>query len=291
MFKRWIKEPLLHFVLIGSALFAAFALLSARDDVPRDAIVVSAGKIEHLAALFSRTWQRPPTRPELEGLIDDFVREEAAYREGLAVGLDRDDTVIRRRIRQKLDFIAEDVADLLEPDEAALEAHLAANSDRFRVDPRLSFRHVYLDPEKRRDTLEADARELLARLDGDSSLDAFMLGDAILLEPAYGDVSTREITGLFGSQFTSSLAELEPGAWHGPIASGYGVHLVFIDERRGSRLPPLDEIRDKVARDWSNAHRLETTEQFYADMLKRYEIIVEWPEDAMPKDVARGVDP
>jgi len=291
MFKRWIKEPLLHFVLIGAALFAAFALLSARDDVPRDAIVVSAGKIDHLAALFQRTWQRPPTRSELEGLIDDFVREEAAYREGLAVGLDRDDTVIRRRIRQKLDFIAEDVADLIEPDEAALEAYLAANPERFRVDPRLWFRHVYLDPEKRRDTLEADVRELLARLEGDPSLDAFMLGDAILLEPAYGDVSTREIAGLFGSQFTSSLAELEPGAWHGPIASGYGVHLVFIDERRGGRQPPLDEIRAQVEREWANAHRLETTEQFYADLLKRYEIVIEWPEDAMPKEVARGDDP
>jgi hypothetical protein len=140
MFKRWIKEPLLHFVLIGAAIFAAFALPSARDDVPRDAIVVSAGKIDHLTALFECTWLRPPTRPELEGLIDDFVREEAAYREGLAVGLDRDDTVIRRRIRQKLDFIAEDLADLIEPDEAALEAYLAANPERFRVDPRLWLR-------------------------------------------------------------------------------------------------------------------------------------------------------
>ena len=136
--KRALKEPLLHFLLLGAALFAAFSVLSARGEMPGDAIVVSPGKVEHLAALFSRTWQRPPTREELDGLINDFVREEAAYREGMAAGLDRDDTIIRRRIRQKLEFVAEDLARQIEPSDEDLAAYLAAHPDDFRVDPRLS---------------------------------------------------------------------------------------------------------------------------------------------------------
>ncbi len=138
MLKRLFKEPLIHFILIGAALFVVFSLLPTRDEMPRDAIIVSAGKVEHLAALFARTWQRPPTRVELVGLIDDFTREEAAYREGLAVGLDRDDTIIRRRIRQKLEFIAEDIISEVEPSDEELGAYLAQHAEAFRIDPRLT---------------------------------------------------------------------------------------------------------------------------------------------------------
>jgi hypothetical protein len=272
-----MREPLLHFLLLGAALFVAFAFL--RDDgAPRQQqIVVSAGKIEHLAALFARTWQRPATPEELEGLINDFIREEAAYREGMALGLDRDDPIIRRRIRQKLDFIAEDLASQVEPTEADLMAYFEAHAADFRTAPRLSFRQVYVNPEQRRNGLEAHVRALLMALNSDAAIDVGELGDRIQLAPGYANVSPRDIAHLFGAQFATALMKLEPGTWQGPIPSGYGVHLVIVDERRDGRLPELDAVCDAVRREWENARRQERIEQFYRHLLKKYEIIVKRP--------------
>ena len=276
--KRIFKEPLVHFLLIGVVLFVAYSFLSARDETPRDAIIVSAGKIEHLEALYARTWQRPPTRTELEGLVNDYLREEVAYREGMAVGLDRDDTIIRRRIRQKLEFIAEDIASQIEPSDDELAAYLAANTDQFRVDPRLTFRQVYLNSDKRGNAVENDARELLVAFKGDPSIDTSTLGDRILLEHGYADVPLREVASLFGQQFATAVVDLEPGVWSGPIESGYGVHLVFVDRRIEARLPELDEVREQVRREWNNTRRVDMTETFYSNLLDRYEIVIEWPE-------------
>ena len=275
--QRLMREPLLHFLLLGAALFVAFSFL--RDDsAPRQAhIVVSAGKIEHLAALFARTWQRPATREELEGLINDFIREEVAYREGLALGLDRDDTIIRRRIRQKLDFIAEDLTSQVEPTEADLVAYLAAHPDNFRIAPRLSFRQVYVNPEQHRNGYDAHVRALVMALNRDASIDASGLGDRIQLEHGYANISTRDIARLFGAQFATALVALPPGTWQGPIPSGYGVHLVIVDEHHDGRLPPLDAVRDAVRREWENARRKERIEQFYRRLLEKYTIIVERP--------------
>ena len=274
---RALKEPLLHFLLLGAALFAAYSVLSARETT-RDAIVVSPGKVEHLAALFSRTWQRPPTREELEGLINDFVREEAAYREGMAVGLDRDDTIIRRRIRQKLEFVAENLARQIEPSDDNLAAYLAAHPDDFRIDPRLTFRHVYLHPDQRGETIDSDVRELLITLNGDPSIDASTLGDRILLEHGYADVSLRDVASLLGQQFAAAVNELDPGSWNGPVGSGYGVHLVIVDEYSKGRLPELSESRDQVRREWENAQRLAAIDSFYSNMLEKYEVFIELPE-------------
>jgi PPIC-type PPIASE domain len=275
--KRMMHEPLLHFLLLGAALFVAFGFL--RDDgVPHQKqIVVSAGKIEHLAALFARTWQRPATREELEGLINDFIREEAAYREGLALGLDRDDTIIRRRLRQKLDFIAEDLASQVEPTEADLTAYLVAHPEDFRTAPRLSFRQVYVNPEQRRHGLDSDVRALVMALNSDPSADAGGLGDRLQLEHGYANISTRDIARLFGAPFAEAIVALPPGTWQGPILSGYGVHLVIVDERHDGRLPERDAVRDAVRREWENARRQERMEQFYRHLLEKYTIIVERP--------------
>jgi PPIC-type PPIASE domain len=276
--KRMVREPLIHFLLIGAALFVVFAFLRDDGAPSRDQIVVSAGKIEHLATLFARTWQRSATREELEGLINDFIREEAAYREGLALGLARDDTIIRRRIRQKLDFIAEDLASQVEPTEADLLAYLAAHPDDFRTAPRLSFRQVYVNPEQHRNGLDADVRALVMALNSDPSTDAGELGDRIQLEHGYANISTRDIARLFGAPFAEAIVKLQPGTWQGPIPSGYGVHLVIVDEHHDGRLPQLDAVRDAVRREWENARRKERIEQFYRHLLEKYTIIVERPK-------------
>ncbi len=300
--RRLHREPLVHFLVLGAALVAASSFIPDRN-IPRDdEIVVSTGQIEHLAARFARTWQRPPTLEELEGLVDEYVREEAAYREGIAIGLDSDDTIIRRRIRQKLDFIAEDVASLVEPTDEDLAEYLAAHPDDFRVDPRLTFVQVYLDPELRGDDLEIDAQQLLVTLNRDPSLEPHDLGDRSMLEQDLKDLSLREIGGLFGWEFAAAVETLQPTGssdqvgssagegsaggspstatgqerWYGPIPSSFGLHLVRIDSRTEGRLPELAEIRDAVSREWENARRIEVKEQFYADLLSRYQIKVEW---------------
>ena len=276
--KQILREPLLHFLLLGAALFAVLSFWHHDRGSREEQIVVSADKVEYIAALFERSWQRPPTPEELDGLIRDFLREEAAYREGLALGLDRDDTIIRRRIRQKLDFIAQDLAGQVEPTDADLAAYLTAHPDDFRTAPRLSFRQVYVNPEQHRDGLDAEVRKLLIALNSDPSMDIRYLGDRIQLEPDYAHVSTRDIANLFGTAFAAAVTELKPGTWQGPISSGYGVHLVIVDERRDGRLPPLDEVRDAVRSEWENARRQKMIEQFYSKLLEQYEIVVEKPE-------------
>jgi len=281
--KRLFAEPLVHFLLLGAVLFAASSLLRD-DDTPNDNdIVVTAGRIEHLAAMFARTWQRPPTRSELEGLINDYVREEAAYREGIAIGLDRDDTIIRRRVRQKFDFIAEDIESLTEPSDDDLAAFLEANPDRFRIEPRLTFRHIYFDPER---TSDAEVFDLLATLNDDPSMDASRLGDRTLLDLSYVDVSLDEVARFFGQQFALAIAEVEPNVWHGPILSGYGVHLVIIDAVVSGRLPDLDEVRNDVRREWDSARRVRAIENFYDSLLDKYEIAIEWPN---PESLGGGL--
>jgi hypothetical protein len=282
--KRVIRQPLLHFLLIGAALFAALAFLRDDGTLSQARIVVSAAKVEHLAALFARTWQRPATREELEGLINDFIREEAAYREGMALGLDRDDTVIRRRIRQKLDFIAEDIASQVEPTDADLTAYLTAHPEDFRTESRLSFRQVYINPEQHRDRLDAAVRNLASALNGDASIDASELGDRIQLEHGYANVSSRDIANLFGASFATAIMARDVGTWHGPIPSGYGVHLVFIDERREGRLPQLDEVRDVVRREWERDRREAMVAQFYRNLLEKYEIVIERTRAGAPHE-------
>ena len=275
---RVVREPLLHFLLLGAALFIVFAWRQ-REEAPSDEqIVVSAGKIEHLASLFARTWQRPPSAVELKGLVDDFVREEVAYREGIALGLDRDDTIIRRRIRQKLDFVAEDLASQLEPTDEELAAYLSSHAEQFQVAPRFSFRHVFFNPERHGEGLEADVADLVTRLREDPAVDARMQGDRTLLEFQYEDLSLREVDGLFGEPFAVALNEVEPGQWEGPVESAYGVHAVIVDGFQPGRPQQLSEVREAVRREWEHARREQLTEQFYQGLLDKYDVLIEWPE-------------
>jgi hypothetical protein len=240
---------------------------------------VPAGRIEALASGFARTWRRPPTRAELEGLVDEWVREEVLYREAIARGLDRDDAVVRRRLRQKLEFLADDLADLVEPNEDQLADWLAEHADRYRQPPRLALRQVYLSPDRRGDRAEDDARELLEslRVEG-AAADLTELGDPLMLPDELELQPLDQIERVFGPGFGEDLLELEPGTWEGPVASSYGLHLVLVVEREDGRLPALEEVRGDVERDWMTARREELAETFYQGLRSRYEVEVEWPQ-------------
>jgi len=277
--KTFVREPLVHFLLLGVVLFIAYGLVSKPGSDDRlGKITVTQGQIENLVSGFAKAWQRPPTSEELAGLVRDLVREEVYCREAMALGLDKDDTVIRRRLRQKMEFISDDIAAISEPTDADLNAYLHAHADRFRAEQTFTFSQVYLDPEKHGENLGRDISALLAQLNqAGGHADAPALGDSFLMEHTFTATPTSEISKQFGEKFAAKLGELSPGTWQGPVESGYGAHLVFLSERTEGRIPTLAEVRDDVRREWANSGRLELNEKFYQELLKRYTVTIENP--------------
>jgi PPIC-type PPIASE domain len=233
--------------------------------------------VANLADGFTRTWRRPPTEQELQDLVENYIRDEVFYREGKAAGLDRDDVVIRRRVRQKMEFIAEDMVGA-EPSEEQLRAYLASHPERFRIEDRLRFRHVFLSATKRASTIEGDVKQIANVLaHADAPADTASLGDPFLLGYEFNAVPQSEVARTFGESFANQLAVLEQGRWQGPISSSFGQHFVFINEWAHGGLPPFDAVRQAVHREWANARRLEAVEKLYHTLKERYEIVVEAP--------------
>ncbi|HEV7735273.1 MAG TPA: peptidylprolyl isomerase [Candidatus Binatia bacterium] len=275
---RLLREPFLHFLLLGAALFALFHLGGRRGATDPATIVVSSGRIEHLTATFVRTWQRPPTAQELQALIDDDVREEVLYREALALGLDRDDTIIRRRLRQKMEFLAESAAAEVEPRDEELQAYLAQHADAYRIPDRFSFRQIYLDPQRHAGRLPAEIDRIRAALA--NGADGAALGDVSLLPSTFDEVTVADANATFGEAFGARLIDLPVGRWDGPVTSGYGVHLVYVDDRTDGRPATLAEVRDAVRRDWANERRIAAVDAQIRRLMERYRIDVERPDTA-----------
>jgi hypothetical protein len=269
---------LLQFLLLGAALFGLFGMFGKNNEAEAPAkIVVSAGRVATLADGFTRTWRRPPTEQELQGLVDDYIREEVFYREGRAAGLDRDDVVIRRRVRQKIEFLAEDMA-AVEPSDEQLAAYLASHPERFTTQERLTFHHVFLSATRRGSTIESDLKQVtnaLAR--APAAEDAAALGDPFLLGEDFRSLSESDVVATFGDDFAKQIAAAEQGRWQGPIPSSFGLHFVFIQERTPGNLPPLDAVRQAVRNEWLNERRLEAEQSLYRKLRDRYEIVVEAP--------------
>jgi PPIC-type PPIASE domain len=279
--KKLIREPFIHFLLLGAAIFVVHRFVSGRADNRPGKIVITGGQITSMVIGFSRTWQRPPTREELEGLIRDRVREEVYCREALAMGLDRDDTIIRRRLQQKLEFVTDDVAAPAEPTDAELAEYLKAHADVFRIERRFTFSQVYLDPSKHGEHPVQDAKQMLVQLRRQGrDVELSSLGDVFLLEHRFEATPNTEIAKQFGEKFVEKLADVPMEQWFGPVDSGYGMHLVFVEERIEGRLPELAEVRDAVRREWTNARRLESNEKFFQSLLKHYTVTIERPDPA-----------
>jgi parvulin-like peptidyl-prolyl isomerase len=276
--RRLLHEPLLHFLVIGTALFLLYdAVNGGRSDAPRQ-IVISEARIEALAGNFTSVWMRPPTVAELKGLVDDYVAEEVYYREAVAMGFDKEDTVIRRRLRQKMEFISEDVANSVEPDDAELQEFLAQNAGKFARPAVLSFQQVYLSVERRGDSVRADAERLLAEVQaGRSAATAVEAGDSTLLPATMEAASAQAIANAFGEDFARQVDEAPVGQWSGPIESSFGVHLVRVDQRVAAEAPTLGEIRPIVLREWQAEQRHRQNESFLAALRDKYEVRVEGP--------------
>jgi hypothetical protein len=274
VFVKIIREPLLHFLLIGAGLFLLFNVMNTETMDKPNQIVVSQGQVELLTANFASTWQRQPSDEEMQMLVDNYLQDEVYYREALALGLDEDDTVIRRRLRQKLGFILDDTAAMLDPDDKELTAYMDAHAEQFRVQPQVSFRQIYLSMDTRHD-IDADASEILARLRAGE--DPQLLGDRIMLEDAYTLASSDDIKRRFGEGFTHQLLAVTPGDWVGPLSSGFGGHLVLITEIKQGRMPELTEVKEAVKREWLLARTKQLKQDTFQNLLKNYEVVMQEP--------------
>lgn len=268
--RRFLREPLLHFFVLGALLFAAYGWLNRGVPGSTGEIVVSQDQVQALKVQFARLWQRDPSPEELKGLVDGWVKEEIFYREGLAMGLDRNDPVVRRRVAQKLEFVA-DGQGAAPPTEAELQAWLDANRDRYRVAPRYSLQQVYFDPLQRANRVDADiaaAKAVLQR-------GAVVRGDSTMLPARLDDVPEAEVERQFGSGFAEALRQIPLGGWQGPVRSGFGLHLVELRARDEGRPATLDETRAAVERDLLHARTEEAKAAYYAKLRATYKVRIE----------------
>lgn len=269
-----LHEPLIHFLLIGAALFAAYDIQNS-DFVENDQIIISQAEIDRLISLWETKRQRLPTQEELQTLIDQQIREEVMYREALAMGLEQNDSVVRRRLAQKIEFISADLAALTEPGETELADYLITNREKFESPARVTFSQVYISYDKHGDNTRDYAKRVLHELTrSDSNIDIKTYGDSLMLDHQYEQITEHDVSRYFGNDFASELFSLPVGSWQGPITSGFGLHLVRIDKKTESRLPQLDTVRKKVRAEWMAQQRRDMDEIFYQSLRQRYQVVV-----------------
>src|SRR5271165_2631759 len=281
--KRWLREPLLHFLLLGVALFAIYGYMhrgrggfeSSRQ------IKLSLDELAQMEMYFESQWHRQPTPAESQAMVEDKVREEVLYREALAMSLDKDDTIVKRRMAQKMQFLAEDVAAAHEPSTAELKAWFDKNRNKFALPSRYSFRHLYFSPDKRGKNAQDDAAKALARIAGqpeDSKL-AVSLADPFMFQDYYGDRAPDALAKEFGPQFVVALEKLKPGSWQGPVESGYGWHLVYVDTVIPGRIPAFEEMEPDVKTAWLAEQKQQAWRKAYAEMRAKYTVLLPNPGD------------
>jgi parvulin-like peptidyl-prolyl isomerase len=277
---RILHEPLTHFLILGATLFILYANVGNSRLEQVDRIVVDATQVKVLADQFQRTWMRPPTQQELQGLTEDFIKEEVLYREALALGLDQNDLIIRRRMRQKMEFLNADIVEQQTPQDSDLQAYLDDNTERYAEPERASFEQLYFRTDTDRTAAEARASAALKQLEDAADTDTRILGDASLLPASQRLASARDIGRVFGEAFATAVSTAPAGQWSGPYTSTYGVHLLRITQRTPARQAALEDVRSEVERDWYTQQRLEANKRFYEALRNRYTVDIEWPDDA-----------
>jgi len=290
---RFLREPLVHFLTIGALLFALYGFVHDRREPTSDTIAVSAAQI----SLFQEQWRqqqgRLPTQPELQWLIDQYIREEVLAREAKALGLDRDDTIVRRRLAQKMDFLVADIAALAEPSDEEARKFFTTHVEQYREPVKLSFTHIYFNPDERRGHVQQDAERVLARLRAEKHPlpRAPERGDRFVLSADYAQRTQVEVAREFGQAFAEQLFATPLGQWEGPLESGYGVHLVRIQERIAATVPAFDTVRSKVKDNFIADQRQEASESAYQHLRERYKIVIAPMSETSRVVLSRGVKP
>jgi PPIC-type PPIASE domain len=276
---RVLKEPLVHFLLAGAALFGAYTWVIRAPENPTanktTKIEISPGDVRWLAENWTTQWQRPPTREELRGLITDYLNEQLLAREARSLGLEDNDVIIRRRLAQKLSFIIDDTTRRAEPTEHELQQYYEANARRFRSGARISFAHIYFSPQRRADA-RSDAADALKLLQAEGATASTAdLGDRLLIGSELRDETEQSISNTFGPDFARAVFVLGTGRWSGPVQSGYGLHLVRVSTMKEARVPPLSEIRERVTAEWKREQETRAKDRYLAELRKKYDLVAD----------------
>jgi len=267
---RLLREPLLHFLLGGAVLFGVYGWLQGgRSNSPTE-VVVSRGQVRSLQMQFERVWQRPATRDELQGLIDGWVKEEIFYREGIAMALDRDDPIVRRRVGQKLEFILDSAAPA-SPTDTELQSWLDAHPGDYQTEPTYSLRQVFFNPARHGDTLGVDIAAARSALESGKAIE----GDTTLLPHEMNAARATDVARVFGNEFVEGLKTTAPGGWHGPMRSDFGVHLVEVTERREGSRAALHDVRAQVERDLLHARTEDAKAAVYERLRANYSVRID----------------
>lgn len=278
------REPLVHFLVIGGLLLGGYTVLERDrvEDLPPTEIRLTVDDLAQLLMVFEAKWTRQPTQDEFNAMVEDRIREDILYREALALGLDKDDTIVRRRMAQKMQFLAEDVATQQEPTTEQLRSWFAENTDLFTVPQRISFRHLYFSPDSRGARAMDDAQRALAEL-ADAPPDtplAATLADPFMFQDYYGDRAPQAIAGDFGPEFAQAVTRLEPGSWQGPVQSGYGWHVVHVDSVVAGRVPAFEEVEQEVKTAWLGTQKADAWRDAYDEMRAKYTVLLPVPAEA-----------
>jgi peptidyl-prolyl cis-trans isomerase C len=282
---RLFKEPLLQFLIIGAAIYGTYALfVSPEDDYRDNTILVDSNRIDVMISEWESRWNRPPTRQEIEGLIQAYIKEDVLYRQAVTMGLNEDDPITRRRMAQKLEFLTSDLASFQQPAEGELEQFFTENQAAYRDPDLISFSQIFIDPDARGDATLDDAAEILAQVKsaGEPTEETLQLGDRFMLQNYFASATQMDIRRQMGSGFAEQVMTLEPGQWHGPVLSGFGVHLVYVYDFVEAAPPEFAQVEERVLEDWLTMKREEFNADFLESLKNRYEIIVdELPEERL----------
>jgi hypothetical protein len=256
---------LLHFVVVGALLFGTYAWLDREDDEQPRVVRITTAEVQWLAETWTRQWHHPPSEQELRGLVRDYLKESLLAREARELGLDENDTIVRRRLAQKMEFLAQDTTRLAEPGEDALRQFYDTRRAQYKTPARISFTQLFFKT-------EAAARRALNQLD---TRDSSNLGEPSLLERDHVLADEQAVASVFGPAFAAKLFALAPGPWHGPLASGYGFHLVQVHELQAETVRPFDEVRARVLDDWHGEQQAKASEQLLDLLLKKYDVVMD----------------
>ena len=284
-FQIW-KEPVIHFFVLGLVVFGLYAVLDKKPEAAQDPFLVevTSADIEWMRTMWSKRMGREPTVEEMRGAVNQMIREQVLSREAVSMGLDEGDTVVRRRLAQKMDFLFQDLSNITEPSDSELQAYLQQKRSSYEIPAQMTFTHVYFSTDRWGEEAAAEAvRKLLDQLHtGKGTIpDAAALGDPFLLPSRFANQTRADIKKTFGTRFAETIWRQEPQTWQGPVPSGYGLHAVFVDQRSDATLPDLNEVREKLKADWLADRQREAAGAAYNKLRRRYRVLLE----GMPYDL------
>jgi len=271
--KKLLKEPFLHFILIGAAMFLLYGLVNDKTD-SKNAIIINDFDVSSLISKWEMQWKRPPTEQELQNLINLNIKQEVFYQEALQMNLDHNDEIIKRRLAQKMQFLSNDIAAMMEPTDEILEEYFQKNSDKYLKPYSYSLFQITFSPDNRKDHFK-DAKEVLKKFSNASFEEMSKKGDRLPFSYFFDDINVDELGLQLGSIFTEVLKDQELNKWVGPIPSGFGYHLVYILDKTEAQLPSFESVKKAVLRDFEYDNQKEIDEAIYQELKKKYEIEID----------------